>query len=374
MPVAPCFDDFVALGIAEGQAARPDLGYQPGDVATADVHVAAVMADHVTRFAAQCFKETFLDGARGDALATLVNDHLNLQKFPATAAQVTLRLARLSGGAAGTIPAGTSCATDYDAAGKRVSFETDAAVVVGAGNNGPFDVAATASETGADTNCEAGTVVNVLDQLFDTFSVTNPDAAGGGNEEEGDEDLRVRARNFWLALRRATVAAVENGARQVPAARVSIVTDDPLSGMFNLLVSDADGNSTLEMVHDVVVEDENWRAAGVLANVVGGKHLLVALGVAVRVRKGFDVAAVATQLAEAATARIKKLRVGERMYLDPLVTSIAGLYPDDVLDVDFASVVAGGADVTDQVNQLEYLQPAAGQCIRASSVTISEAT
>ncbi len=370
MPVAPSFSDLVALGIAEGQDARPDLGYQAGDVSTADVHVAAVMADHVTRFAAQCFKETFLDGAVGAALAKLVNDHINIQKLLATAAQCTLSFSRLSGGAAGSIPAGTSCATDYDNAGKRVVFTTDAAVAVGAGNNGPFTVSATASETGAATNAAAAAVKNVLDQLFDTFTVTNPSAAGGGNEVESDQDLRVRARNFWLALRRATVAAIEYGARLVPSVRAAVILEEAISGLFNLLVSDADGNSSLQMVHDVVVEIENWRAAGVLANVVGCAHLLVDLVIQVKARDGFDLAAVADQLAQAAVARIAKLRGSELMYLDPIVAAVGGLYPDDVLDVDFTSVIVGGVDKTDITNQLEYVQPAVGQVIRAGTVTV----
>jgi hypothetical protein len=69
------------------------------------------MADVVLRYAAQAFRDTFIDGAAGDALTALVDDHYNIQRDPATSSAVGDRaFARTSGGAGGTIAAGTTIA------------------------------------------------------------------------------------------------------------------------------------------------------------------------------------------------------------------------------------------------------------------------
>src|SRR5215467_2571344 len=102
--VPPSFNDFLAVGTAEGAFRRAGLTFREGNVTTADAHVAAAMADLVTRFIVQCLALTFLDQCEGDDLANLVNDHMNLQRIEATAAQVMMKFTRTSGGAGGTIP------------------------------------------------------------------------------------------------------------------------------------------------------------------------------------------------------------------------------------------------------------------------------
>ena len=368
MPTAPSFNDLLSVGQAEAQSLRPDLLFAEGDVTVAQLHAAAAMADAVIRYAAQAFKETFIDGATGDALTTLVNDHLNIQRHPATSAQVTLRFTRTSGGAAGSIPLGTEVATDYDANGDRVVFTTDVAVTVPISNNGPFDVAATATTQGTGTNVPAASLTNINSTLFDsTFSVTNLAASGGGNAEEKDEDLRVRARNFFLTLRGGTLAALEQAALSVPEIRVAIATEDS-NGITTVRVSDEDGNSTLEMIADAVVAINLVRAAGSVYTVTGGTASLVALGIGLVVRDGFSVAQVSSQLVAAAEARINRIRVGGTLYLDGVTAAIIGLYPDDIFDVDYQTMTIGGVPV---VPPADYT-PDASIVLRPGAITFVE--
>lgn len=360
MPVAPSFQDLLDQGLAEATARRADLLFAEGDVTLAQLHAGAAMADANVRHAAQSFAATFIDLAKGDDLTALVDDHLNLQRQAATAATVTVRFTRTSGGAGGVIPAGTVVATAIGADGTDVRYATDAVINVGAGSNGPFDIAATATTTGRTTNAAAATVTRILASLFDsTFSVTNPAAAAGGNNEESDEQLRVRARAFWQTLRRGTLAALEFGALQVPAVRVAKATEDA-TGLVLVVVTDEDGNSNAEMVAAVETELVNWRAAGCVVQVAGGTLLAVDVAALLTIKLGLDIAAMTPDLEDAVDGRMRKLRMGDVLYLDQLVAAIIGVDPDGINAVDFTAPVA---DVV----------PTAYQVIRPGVLTFGEA-
>ena len=343
MAIAPSFQDLLDVGRAEAQARRSDLRFGNGDVTTAMLHAGATMADAVVGYVARAVRATYIDGARQDDLTTLVNDHTSLQRDPATAAQVTVRFSRTSGGGGGTIASGTRVGTAFDADGKQVVFTTDSNVVVGAGNNGPFDVVATCSETGPGGNVATGTVTKVLDSLFDSFTVTNADAAGGGNDEETDEALRERVRAFFPTLQRGTLAALEHGALQVPSVRIAKAFEDVVGAPYvTVYVADEDGNSNAQMLSDVLLELDNWRCAGIPVRVVGGSPLVVDLQISLdRVREGFDAQAASAVIEEAVVLRMKKLKVSEIMYLDSIIAAVIAAYPDDIFDVSLEITVAG---------------------------------
>src|SRR5688572_28303696 len=128
---APSFQDLVDLGKAEAQARRPQLAFYDGDVTEAQLHASAAMSDKSIEVGAKLFLDTFFDGASGDALTALVDDHCNIQRKGATAAQVTVILSRTSSGAGGTIPAGTRFGTTANPDGSQVVFTLDADLAVG---------------------------------------------------------------------------------------------------------------------------------------------------------------------------------------------------------------------------------------------------
>lgn len=334
MPVAPSFEDLVTQYTAEAQA-RADLLFLDGDVSLASAHGSGAMADACIKFTAQAFKATFIDGAKGDDLTTLVNDHLGLQRQQATAAEVAIRLTRTSGGAAGVIAAGTTVATQTLDDGSVVRFTTDAPVIVGIGLNGPFDVAATAVDAGRAGNVDAGEIAAIVDALFDsTFSVTNVAAAGGGNEVESDDELRRRARTFYTTLRRGTLAALEFGALQVPSVRSAIATESE-TGLVTVLVTDQDGNSTLMMIADVITELENWRAAGVVVGVAGGTKLELDITAILTLADGVDLLTVTPLVEDAIPARVNRRRTGEKLYEDMLTAAVVSIDPDGIQAVRF---------------------------------------
>lgn len=346
MPIAPSFIDLVNQGEAELKNIRPDLAVLDGDVTLADIHAAGAMADAVIRFSAMAFKETFIGGAEGDALTTLVNDHLGIVRNPATFAEVSATFSRSATVLGGTIPIGTTIATMYDAAGRQVRFLTTAAQIVAIGQAGPWTLPATATVSGRAGRAEAGTITKIVDTLFDsTIVVNNLSRAAGGNEEESDDELRIRARAFFSTLRRGTLAALEFGALQVASVRVATATEDLTTGIVSVLIGDTDGNSSAQMIEDVEFELENWRAAGIVVNVLGGSRKAVTIEVTLTVRAGFSVAAVATKLSQVVIARGEKQKSGQTLFLDTIIATIISPFPDDIYDVTFNTITVDGNPV-----------------------------
>ncbi len=375
MPVADSFQDLLDQGQAEAEVRRPDLIFADGDITLAQLHAAAAMADAVIRFSSQAFRDSFIDGATGDALTDLVNDHLNIQRQPATPAEVTQSFSRLAPGASGTIPAGTTVGTETTADGVQIKFTTDAAIAVD-GTTGPFTGPATATEDGPDGNVAADTINQIIDPLFDDFQVTNPAVSGGGNNEESDEDLRARARSFFATLRRGTLAALETGALEVSTVRVANATENNETGQVNVLVSDADGNSTAEMVSDVETELEEWRCAGTNLAVVGGVQLLVAGVLRITARAGFNLAAATPNIVDAVETRIGKLRGEETLFLDMIIASAINAFSDEILDVNLndsvgtSNLSVGGSP---QAGAAADVTASSGQTIRSGTFTVEAA-
>lgn len=362
MPVAPSFDDMLGQFEAEALAQRSTLKFREGDIVTAQEHGAGAMGDAAIRYGAQALKETFLDGAEADKLTALVDDHINMQRNPATAASVDVTFTRTSGGAGGTTAVGFTVASTFDAAGNSVLFTTNTPITWGAGDNGPHIVTCAASVLGAAGNASAGTVTRLVSTPFDpTVACTNAADAAGGNEEESDPELRDRARNFWITLRRGTLASLEQGALDgVASVRVASASEDPTTGAVTLVVGDSNGNSTAQMVSDTETVTEQWRAGGSLVTIVGATQLAVAItGVMIfRKNSGADPLVYAPLVVAAITARMAKFKQGETMYLDAIKAAGIAVAPNVLEAIQLST------PLIDTV-------PTTSQTIRAGVITIT---
>lgn len=356
MPVAPSFDDLLAQFEAEAQLVRPSLQFRDGDITVAQQHGAGAMADATIRYAAQGFKQTFIDGAEGDDLTALVDDHLNIQRQAATAAQVDVTFTR-TGSAAGTTPSGFTVGSAYDASGNSVTFTTNSPITWGAADHGPHIVTCTAAVLSRAGNVSPATVTRIVDSPLPDTSIacTNATFGAGGNDAESDPELRVRARNFWLTLRRGTLAALEEGALEVPAVRVARATEDITTGYVTLVVADSDGNSTAQMISDVETIEEAWRSAGVNVNVLGGTQLPVNFTATMVFRSGSGANSqiYAPLVQTAVVGRLAKYAQGEIVYLDSLKAAAIAVDPDVIEALLFALNGDGSpfADIAPTVTQ-----------------------
>jgi hypothetical protein len=359
VPVAPSPADLLEQFIAEAQAQRATLRFDDGNVTEAQAHGAMAMADVVLRYAAQAFRDTFIDGAAGDALTALVDDHYNIQRDPATSSSVTERFTRTSGGAGGTIAAGTTIASVQQADGSEVRFTTDAAIVVPNAANGPFD----------------------------RRVHLHRDRAGGQREGRHAHaarrsGLRRHVHRDEPGRRRRRQRRRER--RAAPHARAQLLDDAAPRDPRRARVRGAPGRVGAHLARDrgprhrprdrrgVRQRRQQHRAddlgrsrrarelacRGTVLTVVGGTPLLVDVVGTMDVDAGIDRAVLSPLVIAAITARMKKQRQGELMHLDSIKAAGIAVDPDGINAINLTTP-------TDTVT------PGPAQVVRPGTISVS---
>ena len=354
----PSIEEFVADAVAVAQQARSKLRLAVGQKSRLLVDGAAAMADRLVGYAARLAKATYLDGALGDDLTAYADDRWSIQRMAAVKAyaQVTFTRATYAAGA-GTIPAGFEVASARDARGVEQRFTTDAPAVFG-----PTTLSATvgahAEVGGIAGNVGAHQIIRVLGQAFDpTILVDNASQAVGGTEEESDEDLRERCRQFPQTIRRGTLAALEYGAKTVPGvARATAVED--ATGLLTVYVTDLAGNSNASMVAAVAAELENWRAGGSSLSVVGGSLFTQDVTMTLSLLAGTAIEPLRAPIAAVVSAAMSKLKINETLYPILIQSAARSVAPDVIKNVT----------VTDPSGPRV---PSAGQIIRMGVCTVN---
>jgi len=324
---------------------RAALSFFTGSIADVIAGGVTSVADFCLHWAAERVRDTFLLGAKGEALTTLANDHWDVQRSEGNASQVTLTIARpTAAGGAGTIAAGSEFRTQADALGNSLVFTTDVDLVWVAETS--QTVAATAASIGTDYNVAAATITRVASTLFDaTFTVNNVTAAAGGANRETDDELVQRVRSKPLSYRRGTLDALEYGALTVAGVANAVASEDE-TGIVTVYVADASGSSNGTMTTNVTTELRSWAAAGAAWQVLGGTLLEPAITITVYTRPGFGDE-LKVPIAAAITARVAKLRVGEQLYhdmIDQAAMNVSDGIRRVVVSAPAADPAAGGGD------------------------------
>lgn len=367
---APSWQDYFNDGRAEAINRRPDLTFDEGDITEMYMAAVAAMADSLTGYFAGRFNATYLDGAQGDDLTKLADDHWNIQRFAPNAAtgQVTLSRTNANGAPAGSIAAGSVVATQKDANGTEYQYTTNTDVAWTLGDITSKTVNVTASLTGPASNAGLSTVNRLVSTPsgapFDSsITVNNPSSRmAGGADEESDDDLRERVRNFPATLRRGTLDALEYGAKTIDGVASATAVEEldingVQTGVVFLYVTDASGNSSTPMINAVIAEMINWRAAGIFVNVQGGSLLTQNIAITITARAGVDTQALVPRIQAAVAARVLKLKIGESLTLDIIQQAVRNV--DDAIKT---------VTIT---NPAVSITPSPNQIIRAGSITVS---
>lgn len=328
----PTFDALYGLGKAEATSRRPDLtDWSEGSANDAVIGAGAVLADETIRIAVDLFAALFLDTAEGEDLDALAADRFNLTRKPATPAIVTVTWTRSATGAY-TIPAGTRIRARAN--GQSVIFTTDADAALPLADTS-VDIPATCTDTGRVGNVAAGTIIDVMDPVpvDPGATVTNAERASGGTDAETDAVFRDRIRRYFPTLRRGTVAALQAGALSVPGVSYVAVDEGQIetTGRVLVYVGDPDGAGNELLADAVAAELEDWRAAGVLVDVLPSVREEVVVELSVRVRAGVDTPTLRTAITAAATAYVDALPPNATLYLSQLEHAALGV-SSDVLD------------------------------------------
>ncbi len=343
MPEVPSFQELYTLGRSEVETRNPALtDWEEGSINDVLVGLCVALVDGNYGKTIEEFRKTFVLSAKGQDLTDLAKDHYDIDREPATASQVTVRLTRATT-AAGDVNLTTAnrFSTEPDADGVVYDFSPMASAVL---TGTTLDVLCECTVTGPGGNVAAATVVVISASLSDSsVTITNPAAAAGGNVEEPDEDLRARIYETLKSFVRGTKAAIELGAKQV--AGVAMAHLD--SATATLYVADSSGSSSAGMITDVLAELENWQAVGPNINVDGVALDNPAIDLNLTYDDGVDQAAVGLAVRTAVVAFVNSLGIADGLLLSDLIV-VAKRIPG-VKDV---TVVAPAANVPGIANTL----------------------
>ena len=328
-----------ASEVLERASARP-TGRQitPEEIFTdgSDVNLigagGSAMAEEIIRQLTRCTADLTLDGASGPALDRWVADRYSTEIVRKTATPSLVQLAFQRPNAdfgAFTYPALSRAQTEGG-----IQFETTTAAVFGATEVGPVVANARAVEAGLAGNVAAGTINRFITQPQDnTTTVTNPNFASGGDATETDAAFRERARQFFSAQQRGTLAAIEFGALTVPGVRQATAIETlgegglPTGQVF-LFVADANAQANESLVAQVEQALLEFRCGGIIVTVIGATPIFQDIQYQLQFETNIDSVLAFDQVRQVTVARVGELAPEEpllRSLLFEAARSVAGV-------------------------------------------------
>jgi uncharacterized phage protein gp47/JayE len=342
-----------SAGKPPGQAMTVEAVRTDGSDANLIMASASGMADEVTRQLALRVGALFLDGAKGTDLDRLVADRwspsiVRKEASPAVGEVVFFRVS-------GPLPAITIPATTRLRTATGIEFVTTATVTFAAGAVGPVTAPVRALLAGPAGNVAAATVNALVTQGIDPgLVVSNPEPMTGGDARETDARLRERARAFWLAARRGTLSAIEFGAltvagvRQASAIELTDASGLP-DGRVQLFIADALGQANAALVAAVLAALVEYRAAGVVVQVIGATPIYQRVRFRLRFEAGVDTTRAFDLVRAATIARVNGLRPRATLPVSMLfeaARSVPGVIVlDDAILEPIGDVVPSGSEV-----------------------------
>lgn len=239
-----------------------------------------------------------------------------------------------------TIPEGTPVATERDATGDALRFETTEEVTPADGST-TVTANIQAAERGAEYNVGSGTIVRLPSPPPGITSVTNPSATTGGADEESNAELRARAKR---ALIETSGGGTVGGLRgDLVSSFNGLSSDDVIIDEFH----DAD-----PIYVDVIVDgggtDSEVKAAIDDARSVGVEHNLVrpssvTIDVTVSV-SGSDVDTTAVE--DDISEYLGDLGIGEDVVRDQVIATVMTA-DDGITGIDSLTIEDSGGTVSD---------------------------
>src|SRR5690349_5949523 len=277
------------------------------------VAVPSFMGQAVVRHYAEALRAHTLD-AEGDDLDREVLDRYQLPRKGAAPAVAGLDLSRKTFTAgAGSVPIGTriTSLTGVDYITTTVaSFGTSQLTGV------TCDVRAVLAGFEYQVGANQLRRFQNASTLFDpSIEINNSEPAAGGTPREQDDEYSERARDFFAASIRGTLAAIEAGALTV-AGVASAHAEEVLSNgqparLVTLVVSDAAGVCNRVLAAKVVAALREWRGGGVGVIVLSSVPQLVSVELALQFVAGVDTASLSSTIRLAVVDYVNGLGANE---------------------------------------------------------------
>jgi hypothetical protein len=366
---APTHDDLFrvardAMLAANPRLTRATIERQGTDYNAITAGMVAVGDEVVAHNTIICASQ-ILDACRGDKLTRYAFDKYNTLRKPASVSLGSVQISSPTLALVGyTIPANLKLsATD----GKQ--YVTTSTFPVTSGTSGPYTVSVKSSLAGKSQQAGVGTITSILDPITNApagMRVTNPLATAAADDEEEDEDLRIRARNFYETQRAGTMSALELKAISYPGVRkaAAFETVDVLgrpSKSVELVISDAFTDvliNTVDASYQVqsqVLADlvyaslSDTRGAGIHVNVYVAQVILLSVLLALNFTADADIEDTALRARAAIVSYVNSLKPGGDFSIDDALTSLKGVPGLVVMGTEILSPVGNVAAANGQV-------------------------
>lgn len=262
------------------------------------------------------------------------------------------------------IPSGTQAKNATT--GKLYRTTADAIISVGATQ---VSVSGVSEEVGADTNCDANAILEIVGSIQGVVGVANLTPFRNGSDIESEEERKLRFQSFISTLNRGTTAALRYGASTAvvkdvndqvieQAALIGIIEpyeEDPaanLPGFVQIYVHNGTGSTSLTLVSAAqkVIDGyytvdgtpvPGWKSAGVKVSCFAASEVAVNVTGTITILPGYqssDVLATATTIVR---DYLLGLNVGKEAILAEIIErimAIPGVY-NVALSVPSADII-----------------------------------
>lgn len=296
-----------------------------------------------------------LDSAEDEDLDRYGWDRYRLPRKGAAAAVGQVRFFRASASVgAGAIPVGTKLSTLT-----RSEYITTTQATFGASQ---LEATALVRAVRAGKAHQVGRnqIRRIQGTIFDsTIQVTNDDPTAGGEPREGNDDYRLRIRNYWLNAQRGTLSAIAFGATTVPG----VVTADAVEAVnpndafparvVELFIADSSGVASQALGAAVSQALLEWRAGGIATVIATSLPQIVDVRLKLAFLATADTASLTELVRATVVGYVNSLGVNQPLYRNSLGSLLRRFQPSGLLPEN-SSVIEPTGDI----------YPAAGRTLR----------
>jgi phage-related baseplate assembly protein len=284
-----------------------------------------------------------------------------LSRLPATPSEGILTFSRFTPTVQGVVPVGTLVQTvtgiqfevTLDTTNPNYNSTLNGYVLAASVDS--ITVPAEASVAGVAGNVGAGTIVQIAQALPFVDSVTNAAPFTGGEDQESNEQIKIRFPLFFASLSRANkealeyfISVVQDGIKYNLVENTDYTTQAEDLGQFYAVIDGGNGTASPELLASVYANLDRYRAFCVRPAVFAAIAVNVTIVATITINTGSDgdaLIAAAEQAISDYISNPENITVGSTLKYNRL----AGLIYDvssDILVVDTLTVNGGTSDIT----------------------------
>jgi hypothetical protein len=269
--------------------------------------------------------------SNGADLDSWVGDY-GLVRLGSTAAAGNVTFSRFTPTTSALVPIGTRVQTSdftqtfavvLDTTNPAYSASQGGYIIPATVSSVTVPVAALAASSGS--NVQANTVSLILDAMIGVDTVNNSAAFTGGTDGESDGALRTRFVAYLASLARGTVAAIGYAISNVQLGIAYSILENvnhalvSAPGNLTIIVDDGTGSPPAELLTNVYLAVDLYRAAGITFSVFAPNIISVNFSAIVTVKSGYDPEAVKGAVGQVVTDYLNTVAIGTSVSYNRLI-------------------------------------------------------